>query len=71
MVQLTGAGRYHNLTGLEIGEQNTFGGEVHIDLLKDRLRIGLGVRNFDDASDIVFLIIGVNDIPGLVYWLTR
>jgi hypothetical protein len=44
---------------------------VHINLLKDRLGIGLGVRNFDDASDIVFLIIGVNDIPGLVYWLTR
>ena len=46
-------------------------GGVHINLLKDRLRIGLCVRNFDDASDIVFLIIGVNDIPGLVYWLTR
>lgn len=45
-------------------------GEVHIDLLKDRLRIGLGVRNFDDASDIVLLIIGVNDLPGLVYGLT-
>jgi len=44
--------------------------EVHINLLKDRLGIGLGVCNFDDASDIVFLIIGVNDIPGLVYWLT-
>jgi hypothetical protein len=45
-------------------------GEVHINLLKDRLRIGLGVLNFDDASDIVFLIIGINDIAGLVYWLT-
>jgi hypothetical protein len=43
---------------------------VHINLLKDRLRIGLGVLNFDDASDIVFLIIGINDIAGLVYWLT-
>jgi hypothetical protein len=44
---------------------------VHINLLRDRLRIGLGVRNFDDASDIVFLISSVNDFPGLVYWLTR
>ena len=53
------------------GEQDTLGGEVHINLLKDRLRIGLGVRNFDDASDTVFLTFGINDIPGLVYWLTR
>ncbi len=46
-------------------------GEAPINLLIDRLRIGLGVYNFDGHSDIVFLIIGVNDIPGLVCWLTR
>ena len=54
-----------------IGEHDTLGGEVHINFLKDRLRIGLGVRDFDDASDSVFLTLSVNDIPGLIYWLTR
>lgn len=62
---------YYNLKQPEIGERDTLGGEVHINFLKDRLRIGLGVRDFDDASDSVFLTLSVNDIPGLIYWLTR
>ena len=59
------------LTYMWYNYQGQVSGEVHINLLKDRLRIGLGVCNFDGASDIVFLIIGVNNIPGLVYWLMR
>ncbi len=45
---------FHNLTEPEVGKQNTLGGDVFINLLKDRLRIGLGVRNFDDASETAF-----------------
>ena len=62
---------YYNIVQPEIGERDTLGGEVHINFLKDRLRIGLGVRDFDDASDSVFLTLSVNDIPGVIYWLTR
>ena len=62
---------YYNLKQPEIGERDTIGGEVHINFLKDRLRVGLGVRDFDDASDSVFLTLSVNDIPGVIYWLTR
>jgi hypothetical protein len=62
---------YHSLVEPEIGDQDSLGGEVYVNFLKDRLRVGLGVRDFDDASDSVFLNVGVSDIPGVVYWLTR
>ncbi len=62
---------FHNLSEPEVGKQNTLGGDVFINLLKDRLRVGLGVRDFNEASDTVFLTLSVNDIPGMVYWLTR
>lgn len=62
---------YHKFHSPEVGSQNTLGGEVYINLLEDRLRIALGVRDFEEASDSIFLTVGINDIPGLVYWLTR
>lgn len=62
---------FHNLSEPEVGKQNTLGGDVFINLLKDRLRVGLGVRDFNESSDTVFLTLSVNDIPGMVYWLTR
>ncbi len=62
---------YHTWNKPELGEQDTFGGDIHVGFLEDRLRIGLGSRDFSEASDTWFLAIGLTDIPGLSYWLTR
>lgn len=62
---------YHMFNDPEIGDQDTFGADIHIGLLENRLRIGLGARDFDDMGDTWFLTVGVTDIPGMVYWLTR
>jgi hypothetical protein len=39
--------------------------------LKDRLRVGLGARDIDDFEDSWFLTVGLTDLPGAIYWLTR
>ncbi len=62
---------YHSWNQPEIGEQNSFGGNVHISFLKDRLRIGLGARDFENFDSSWFLTIGIADLPGATYWLTR
>jgi hypothetical protein len=62
---------YHMFNDPEIGEQDTFGADIHVGMLENRLRIGLGARDFDDMGDTWFLTVGVTDIPGMVYWLTR
>ena len=62
---------YHRWNDPVIGKQDTAGGHVHVSFFKDRLRLGLGVRDVNDASDSWFLTVGVTDIPGLTYWLTR
>jgi len=62
---------FHTFNEPEIGEQDTFGTDIHVGILENRLRIGLGARDFDDMGDTWFLTVGVTDIPGLVYWLTR
>lgn len=62
---------YHRWDDPVIGDQDTPGGHVHVSFFKDRLRLGLGVRDFDDAEDTWFLTVGITDIPGLSYWLTR
>ena len=62
---------YHNLTEPDVGKQNTFGGDLFINFFKDRLRIGIGARDVNKASDTAFLTFSINDIPGMVYWLSR
>ena len=62
---------YHRWDELVTGDQDTAGGHVHVSFFKDRLRLGLGVRNFNDAEDTWFFTVGITDIPGLSYWLTR
>ena len=62
---------YHAFNQPENFDRDTFGGDIHIGVLKDRMRIGVGTRNFDRASDAFFFTIGITDIPGMVYWLTR
>lgn len=62
---------YHTFSKPEIGEQDTFGADIHVGLLENRLRLGLGARDIDDIGDTWFLTLGITDLPGLVYWLTR
>ena len=63
---------YHNWRNPEVGDQTTFGFDVHANLFNNRLRIGLGARDaVHDADDTIFLTIGIADLPGLVYWLSR
>ena len=62
---------YHKLSDPVIGEQDTLGGDVHVSFFKDRLRVGLGARDFSDTADTWFLTVGLTDLPGLSYWLTR
>ena len=62
---------YHSWNQPEIGEQNSFGGDVHVSFLKDRLRVGLGARDFKNFDNSWFLTIGIADLPGATYWLTR
>lgn len=62
---------YHAWKQPEIGDQDTPGGDVHVSFLSDRLRVGVGSRDFRDFTDNWFLTIGVTDLPGMTYWLTR
>jgi hypothetical protein len=62
---------YHAFKQSEYYDRDTFGGDIHIGVLKNRIRIGVGTRNFDHASDAWFVTFGVTDIPGMIYWLTR
>jgi hypothetical protein len=52
-------------------ELASLGGELHMSFLKDRLRLALGSRDVKDAEDQWFLQVGLTDVPGLVYWLSR
>jgi hypothetical protein len=63
---------YHNWKNPQVGDQTTFGADVHINLLANRLRISLGARDvINDAEDTFFLTLGVTDLPGIIYWLSR
>jgi hypothetical protein len=61
---------YHSWENPAIGDQTTFGLDVHANLLKNRLRISVGARDVvDRVGDTMFLTVSVLDLPGLVYWL--
>jgi hypothetical protein len=63
---------YHNWNTPENSDQTTFGLDVHVNLLANRLRISLGARDIvNNADETVFLTIGVTDIPGFICWLSR
>jgi predicted acylesterase/phospholipase RssA len=62
---------YHAFNQPEFLDRDTYGGDIHVGILRNRLRIGVGTRNFDHASDSWFITLGVTDIPGVFYWLTR
>ena len=62
---------YHAFNQPENLDRDTYGGDIHIGVLKNRIRIAVGTRNFDHASDAWFLTFGITDLPGMFYWLTR
>jgi hypothetical protein len=62
---------YHTFNESVFEEQDTLGGDIHIGLLENRLRLGLGARDFDNTGDTWFLLFSVTDIPGMTYWLSR
>jgi hypothetical protein len=62
---------YHAWSEPAVGDQDTAGGDIFVAFMKDRLRVGLGARDFSDASDSWFLTLSLVDLPGLTYWLTR
>lgn len=64
-------GWYQGYGATDGEELASLGGELHMSFLKDRLRLALGVRDVKDAEDQWFLQIGLTDVPGLVYWLSR
>jgi len=62
---------YHTWQEPETYDQDTIGGDLHVSFLRDRIRLGIGVRDYREASDTWFLNIGITDVPGMTYWLTR
>ena len=62
---------FHTIKEPDTGKQDTFGGDLHVGMLENRLRIGLGTRDFNDMNDTWFLTIGITDVPGMIYWLSR
>lgn len=63
---------YRNWVDPEIGDQTTFGGDVHVTLFKNRLRLSVGVRDvINDFEDTVYFTVGIADIPGLIYWMSQ
>jgi len=62
---------YHGFNQPDNRDRDTLGGDIHVGILKNRLRLGFGTRDFDHASDAWFITIGITDMPGLIYWLTR
>jgi hypothetical protein len=65
------AGVYYAFDTPLSGSRRTPGGDIHLGLFKDRVRLSLGSRNLREAADNWFLTVGITDLPGLIYWLTR
>ena len=62
---------YHSWSEPEVGKQDTAGGDIFVAFMKDRLRVGLGTRDFSNSKDNWFLTLSFTDLPGLTYWMTR
>jgi hypothetical protein len=62
---------FHAFDDEAVTHQDSFGFDAHVGLLKNRFRIGVGARDVNDAGDTWFVLFGVSDLPGAIYWLTR
>ncbi len=53
-------------------DQTSLGLDVHVNFFKNRVRVSLGARDIiNNADDTLFLTIGIADLPGLIYWMSR
>ncbi|KPJ95883.1 MAG: hypothetical protein AMJ53_01865 [Gammaproteobacteria bacterium SG8_11] len=64
-------GYYRYFQTPDSGNGDFFGGEVHLGVLQNKIRFALGTRDFDRTTNQWYLLFGVTDIPGIVYWFTR
>lgn len=55
----------------DTGERGSLGADLHVGVLGNRLRIGVGTYDLEAAEDEWFFTLGITDLPGLAYWLTR
>jgi len=62
---------YHTWSQPEFARQDSIGGDIHMGLLNDRLRVAVGARDAQDFGQSWYFTLGVADIPGTIYWLTR
>jgi hypothetical protein len=63
---------YHQWIEPEEGDQTSFGLEAHVDFLKNRLRVSFGARDIiHEPGQTLFFRLGIADLPGLVYWMSR
>ena len=62
---------YHAFDEPLFHSQDSAGGDIHVGLLENRLRLALGVRDVNEMDHTWFLLLSVTDIPGMTYWLTR
>jgi hypothetical protein len=62
---------YHTWSQPETRRQDAIGGDIHVGFLNDRLRVAVGARDARDFEESWYLTLGVADLPGAIYWLTR
>lgn len=62
---------YYHFREPVVGEKNAFGGDLSVGMLKNRLRVGLGARDFTEFNESWYLTVGLTDLPGFAYWLSR
>ena len=65
------AGWYHSVHEPNMGRQDATAADIHVGLFKDRVRVAVGSRDVKDFGDNWYLFLGIADLPGLMYWLTR
>jgi hypothetical protein len=63
---------FHNWSKPAAGDQTTLGADLHANLFYNRMRLSFGARDvINDADGTLFLTIGITDLPGIIYWLSR
>lgn len=63
---------YHYWSEPALEDQTTFGAGVHVNLVSNRVCLSFGARDLiNNAGDTLFLTVGIKDIPGILYWLSR
>ena len=58
----------------EVGTSDNLGAAASLGLVGDKLKLTYGVRSFSDgefAGYDNYLYLGLNDVPGITYWLTQ